>query len=190
MTTLLPRPTAEAYRPVILTAAEYDALPPNSRLELVDGVLYAMTPATGRRQEIVEQLKRVLGDLCPENIWVVREQELRLSADHRRNPDLMVIDAKAYDPDGFSYRPDQVLVAVEVVNPGTETTDRKHKPAEYADAGVAHYWRVEPRPALVLHTYQRGETGVYLETGLFASGDVVSAPGLPWAKFDVADLEP
>jgi hypothetical protein len=39
-----------------------------------------------------------------------------------------------------------------------------------------------------VHTYRLGETGAYLESGLFANGDVISAPGLPWAKITVADL--
>ncbi len=190
MTIVTPRPTALEYGPVVLTAAEYDALAPNSRIELVDGVLYSMTPATGRQQEVVERLKRALEGCCPDDLRVVREQELRLADTHRRNPDLMVIDSDAYDPDGFSYRPEQTRLAIEVVSPGTETTDRKHKPAEYADAGVAHYWRVEPRPELTVHTYQLGETGIYLETGLFGDGDVIAAPGLPWAKIPVADLVP
>jgi hypothetical protein len=39
-----------------LTAAQYEALPPNSRRELVDGVVDIMTPPTGRHQEVVELL--------------------------------------------------------------------------------------------------------------------------------------
>jgi Uma2 family endonuclease len=184
------KPPIPQFRPVVLTAAEYDALGPNSRVELVDGVVLSMTPATGRHQEIVERLKRVLEACCPDDLRVVREQELRLGDTHRRNPDLMVIAADAYDPDGFSYRPHQVRLAIEVVSPGTETIDRKHKPVEYAEAKVPHYWRVEPRPALAVHTYQLGETGVFLETGLFTDGDVMTAPGLAWAKIAVSDLAP
>lgn len=49
---------------------------------------------------------------------------------------------------------------------------------------------MEIRPDLVVHTYRRGETGSYLETGLFAVGDTIAAPGLPWAAVPVAELEP
>ncbi len=188
MTIVTPRPTAQDYGPIVLTAAEYDALAPNSRVEIVDGVLFSMTPATGRHQEVVERLKRALEGCCPAEFHIVREQELRLGETHRRNPDLMVIAADAYDPDGFSYRPADTHLAIEMLSPGTETTDRRHRPAEYADARVAHHWRVEPRPDSTVHTYQLGETGVYLETGLFKAGDVMAAPGLSWAKVAVADL--
>ena len=38
---------------------------------------------------------------------------------------------------------EDILVAVEIVSPGTGRTDRVTKPAEYAEAGIPHYWLVE-----------------------------------------------
>ncbi|MFC7764381.1 Uma2 family endonuclease [Catellatospora bangladeshensis] len=132
---------------VRITGAQYEALPPNPRIELVDGVLTFMTPPTGRHQDLVDALVAVLRQVCPPELRVLREQELFLSDDHRRNPDVLVVRADAYDPDGYSYRPEQVMLAVEVVSPGTETADRKHKPAEYADAGsrTTGGWSPSPR---------------------------------------------
>lgn len=173
-----------------MTPEEYDKLPPNPRVELVDGVVHVMAPATRLHQEVVDALKIALNRLRPPDLIVVREQELRLRDDHRRNPDLMVIYRMADDPSKYSFIPDEVVLAVEVVSPGTETIDRVHKHAEYRDARVPHYWRVEVRPAVSVHTYQLGETGVYLETGSFGAGDTVVAPGLAWAKVAVSDLIP
>jgi Uma2 family endonuclease len=168
--------------PIVLTPAEYDALSPNPRLELVDGVLRVMTPATGRHQDIVKLLERALEGACPEDLRVVREQELRIADDHRRNPDLMIIRASAYNPDGYSYRPVDVVLAVEVVSPGTETIDRLHKPAEYAIAGAPHYWRVTSRPEFGVFTYRLADTKTYMHTGTFGPGDGLAPPGLPWTK--------
>jgi Uma2 family endonuclease len=173
-----------------LTGAEYESLPENPRLELVDGVLHLMTPPTGLHQDVVEAMKARLRTLCPRELRVVREQELRLGDVHRRSPDLMVIRAAAYDPHGYSYQPPDVLLIVEVVSPGTQTTDRIHKPGEYQRAKISHFWRVEPQPVLTIFTYQLGETGRYLETGVFTVGDTTAVPGLPWAKLAVADLDP
>lgn len=139
-----------------LTAKEYESLPENPRRELVDGALRLMTLPTGLHQDVVEELKAVLKPLCPKEFRVVREQELRLAELHRRNPDLMVIKASSYDPHGYSYHPSDVLLVIEVVSPGTQTADRTHKPAEYRNAGIPHYWRVEIAPQLVVHTYQLG----------------------------------
>ena len=40
-------------------------------------------------------------------------------------------------------RPEHVLLIVEVVSPGSETTDRIVKLDQYASAGIPFYWRVE-----------------------------------------------
>jgi Uma2 family endonuclease len=191
MTAVMPqRPALEFPEPVVLTAQEYDALSGDSRIELVDGVLHVMTAPTRRHQQMVETAKAALEAVCADDLVIVREQEVRLADLWRRNPDLMAVHATADDLDNYSYNPKDVVLTVEVVSPGTQTTDRLHKPAEYAAVGVERYWRVEIAPKLEVHTYRLGETGRYLESGLFTVGDTVAAPGLPWAKIEVAELEP
>lgn len=186
--TLPDRPSVEVPEPLVLTAAEYDALPPSSRVELVDGVVQVMTPATRRHQDLVDALKAALKALCPDDLVVVREQEVRLGDDHRRNPDVMVVRAEADDPDAYSYDPADVRLAIEVISPHTATTDRMHKPLEYAAAKIEHYWYVETTPEVVVHTYRLGVSGAYLESGVFKAGDRVAAPGLMWATVAVSDL--
>jgi Uma2 family endonuclease len=185
MPTILEEPVATT-----LTAEEYAELPPSSRMELVDGVLMVGETPTLRHQDVVDLLKGRLAAVCPDGLRIVREQEARLGELLRRNPDLMAVRASACDLDGSSYAPADIVLAVEVVSPGSRTRDRIHKPGEYAEAGIGHYWRVETRPSLAVHTYRLGETGSYLETGLFTSGDTTAAPGLPWAKVEVAEIEP
>ena len=191
MTAVMPqRPATEFPEPVVLTPQEYDALPDSSRMELVDGVVHIMTPATRRHQEIVETVKAALKAVCPADLAIVREQEIRLADLHRRNPDVMAVLKTADGPSVYSYRPKDVVLVIEVVSPRTPTADRMHKPTEYAAAGVEHFWRVEIPDAIAVHTYRLGESGRYLESGLFTPGDTVAAPGLPWAKIEVSDLEP
>lgn len=57
--------------------------------------------------------------------------------------------------------PADILLLGEVVSPSSRKTDRLFKPAEYAEAGIKPYWRLEldPEPLLVVHalvgtTYQ------------------------------------
>ncbi|WP_084557315.1 Uma2 family endonuclease [Hamadaea tsunoensis] len=173
---------------LVVTPEEYEALPENRLLELVDGVVRAMTPANLLHQELVDGLKGRLRQLCPPELKVVREQELRIRDDLRRVPDLMVIAADEYALQRYWLPPEAVTLAIEVVSPTTQTADRVHKPGEYAAAGIEFYWRVEPRPVLEIHTFQLGPTGTYAFTGRFVEGDVVAAPGLPWAKVPVGEL--
>jgi Uma2 family endonuclease len=176
------------FRPVMLNAAEYEALPDDPRLELVDGVLHVMPPATGRHQSIVDRLLCALERVCPDDLRVVWEQEIRIADDHRRNPDLMLISATAYEPDNCRFPPAAVTLAVEVTGPGTETADRLHKPAEYASVGVPHYWRIVAKPEFTVFTYRLGEAAGYRQTGQFGPGDTLAVPGLSWAKIKVDDF--
>src|SRR5262245_46631799 len=195
MTIVLEPTTDRSLQPLVVTPQEYESLPESRLLELVDGVVHAMTPATRRHQEITDNLKLALRRLCPKEFVAVREQELRMHDDLRRVPDLMVIKAEADDQQRYWFSPAETILVVEVVSPHTRTVDRLHKPAEYADAGIGHYWRVESSPAVDGHTPQLGPAatyafphGMYVFTGRFVEGDVVAAPGLPWAKVAVADL--
>ncbi|MEV4135321.1 Uma2 family endonuclease [Dactylosporangium sp. NPDC049742] len=114
------------------------------RFELAEGNLIVMPPATWRHQEI----SLLMG------AWLLaRGFRGRVSvapgvktADDNRNgriPDLAVTKAAA-PPDEIWLEAASVLLAVEIVSPGAERTDRWFKPIEYAEAGIEHFWRVEP----------------------------------------------
>ena len=51
-------------------------------------------------------------------------------------------------------RPNEILLAVEIMSPGTISTDRYTKPGEYAEADIPFYWRFEQRAELELHAYE------------------------------------
>ena len=76
MTAILP-PHAN-FIATTMTPEEYDKLPPNPRVELVDGVVHVMALATRLHQEVVDALKIALSRLRPSDLIVVREQELKL----------------------------------------------------------------------------------------------------------------
>jgi Uma2 family endonuclease len=190
MTAVIPRRlTPDSLAPVVLSAQEYEALPPSSRLELVDGVLHVMAPPLKNHQKVVLALNNLLELSCPEDLEIIREQELRMAELRRRNPDLMVVRFSE-EMTTYSYAPADVLLAVEVVSPGSQTVDRLHKPAEYASAGIPHYWRIETMPAIELRAFRLGEAGHYETTGVFTGDDAVSTPDLPWVMFTIADLDP
>lgn len=183
--------TAVLTEPVALqvTPEQYEAMPPNSRIELVDGMLRVMATPTSQHQEVVDNLKGALRRLCPSDMRPVREQELRLAPNLRRNPDLMVVGRFAVRGDGSSYDPKEVLLVVEVESPGNLITDRLHKPAEYALAGIPYYWRLATDPEIVVCTYRLSSETRYESTGDFKAGDEIEVPGLEWARVAVADLD-
>lgn len=172
-----------------LTPDEYDALPENSLRELVDGVVHVMATPTPWHQDVKIALVNALRRLAPEAYRVTNEVEIRLGDLLRRNPDVVVVQAQGYNRRVPRLLPEQVVLAVEVVSPGSESMDREIKPREYGCAGIEHYWRIETDPQIVVHTFRLGDGRRYLPTGIFGRGDLVMAAGLGWAKVPVAALD-
>jgi len=176
----------------VITAAAWESSSHPAGEELVDGIVRPRGRPTARHDQIKAALREVLAGLVPASMTVAADVEVRLDDLVRRRPDLLVIRGidETLPDTGAVVDPESVALAVEVVCAGSETTDRKHKRLEYADADIPHYWRVETTTALGVHTYRLGESSVYLETGLFREGDQVADPTLRWATFEVNDLLP
>ncbi len=172
----------------LLTPEEYDALPENRLRELVDGVIHMMAPPSSWHQIVKDSLRAALRGAKPRELMVVGEVEVKVRDDLRRIPDCVVVQRSAYRRDRGRYLPADVALVVEVVSPGSESTDRILKPIEYAQAGIVQFWRVEIDPEITVHTYQLGPDGRYARTGQFAAGETVRAPGLGWARVAVDDL--
>lgn len=88
-----------------------------------------------------------------------------------RTPDLVVIPTSLVGHRTRPLPPSDVLLVVEVVSPGSVTTDRITKPAQYAAAGIPAYWRLETDPDISLTVYRLPEGGtVYAEAGTWTRG--------------------
>ncbi|WP_415950547.1 Uma2 family endonuclease [Streptomyces sp. KLOTTS4A1] len=88
------------------------------------------------------------------------------------NPDVIVYDKTGLNVKTLDCTPmSSVVLAVEVVSPGSRSEDRFRKPGLYAEAEVAAYWRVErgEKDVPEVHEFWRDE----------ASGVFVPRPGTP-----------
>jgi Uma2 family endonuclease len=138
-----------------VTAEEYDRMPAElcRRIEIVDGSIIVSPSATPRHNRIARLLANALEEAAPSPWQVTTDVDLRI-ADvplHNRRPDVLVFTG---DPDRLPIRPQQVILAVEIMSKGSVNADRLDKPAEYATAGIAHYWRVEREDAgLIVYSH-------------------------------------
>jgi len=75
-------------------------------------------------------------------------------------PDIAVVDSAAAAEDPVTYDAEAVHLIVEIVSPSSagRRIDRLLKPPYYAQAGIAHLWRLElePAPALVVAELEAG----------------------------------
>ncbi|MFJ8072783.1 Uma2 family endonuclease [Streptomyces sp. NPDC096176] len=128
-----------------VTAEQYDSWGDEqcSGIEIVDGMVVVSPSASKRRNRLARILANAL-DAAAGPEWNadtdfdVRLRDVPLS---NRRPDVTVYRADALDI--TPTRPEHVLLVVEVVSPGSETTDRVVKVDQYARAGIPFYWRVE-----------------------------------------------
>ncbi len=122
--------------------------------------------------------------------WDIRrEMTVTLGPRNRPEPDLIAIHAEAAQGGSrTSYRPEDVVLAVEVVSPESEERDRTAKPRLYAKAGIRHFWRVENEDGKpVLYVFELEPVSQeYVPTGVFHDKLVVSVPFA--VEIDLTDI--
>ncbi|SED69883.1 Endonuclease, Uma2 family (restriction endonuclease fold) [Amycolatopsis tolypomycina] len=135
----------------LLTIEEYAALGGTDVgfTELLEGRVVTC-PWSGRRHDLaVCLLAAALERQLPTGLAfvVANDLDLGLSPDDgpgfARRPDLLILGRAALDRGERLLRAADVLLVVEVVAPGSKRTDCRVKHAEYADAGIPHYWIVD-----------------------------------------------
>ncbi|RKN50700.1 Uma2 family endonuclease [Micromonospora endolithica] len=132
------------------------ALPDDApRVELVDGVVQVTPSPTLGHQDISLLLSLWLRSHAPAHLHVAQAVGVVLSHNTSRQPDVLLCHA-GLPADRSRLRPSDVVLAVEIVSPGTRRVDRFAKPGEYAAAGIPFYWRVEQDP-VHLYAYQLGD---------------------------------
>ncbi len=165
-----------------LSAEEYEALPENicRRIEIVDGAIIVSAAPRRLHQDIARRLATALEAACRPGLAVSTDVDLRLRDVPllNRRPDAVVYDASLADD--AALRPRHCVLVVEVMSPGSVTTDQTDKPAEYAAAGIANYWRAEHDPAgsrLSVFCYRLDPTtGTYATAGVHSGKMAVTEP--------------
>jgi len=136
---------APAWMHLQITAEQYDSWSAEqcAGIEIVDGMIVVTPSASKRHNRLARIMANALDtaagpDWNADTDFDVRLQDIPLT---NRRPDVVIYRADTIDISPT--RPEHVLLIVEVVSPGSETTDRVVKVDQYAKAGIAFYWRVE-----------------------------------------------
>jgi Uma2 family endonuclease len=128
------------------TVEDVFALPDDApRVELSDGVLTVVPSPSGGHQRINWKLVAWLDQHLPDGFEPQLAVGVLVEYSTTLEPDALILHSPV-DLEHHFYQPDQVLVAVEIVSPGTKRRDRLEKPALFAAAGIPHFWRIEQNP--------------------------------------------
>ena len=165
--------TTLPFRPDGWTVDDLDELPDDGyRYELIDGALLVSPPPELPHQYLTGRLVALLLAQLPEPYRAAPAPGLYFDDRNYRIPDVVVFRRERLA--GGRLGPADVLLAVEVVSPGSVRMDRVAKPAQYAAGGIPHLWRVELEP-LELLTYElHGD--LYRETDRYDTDVDVTEP--------------
>lgn len=115
------------------------------RVELRDGVILVVPSPTVGHQKIGNRLYIWLERHAPDGFEGSTAVGVALGFRDTLEPDVLLL-RQPVENDRHYLLPEQVVVVVEVVSKSTKRRDRLEKPAEYAAAGIAHFWRIEQDP--------------------------------------------
>ena len=177
------QPVAPAWMHEHVTAEQYDSWSEEqcAGIEIVDGMV-VMSPSASKRHNRMARILANALDAAAGPEWNadtdfdVRLQDVPLS---NRRPDVVVYRADTIDV--TPTRPEHVLLVVEVVSPGSETTDRIVKVERYAKAGIPFYWRIEQTATglPLVHTYLLDPAADRYRDGDVFTGVVKAAAPFP-----------
>lgn len=130
------------------------------RVELVDGRMLPLPSPRADHQEVSSLVWLWLRTHTPHARWrAIQAVGVAVTTDHSFEPDVLLVDTGA-DLGRHFFAPEQVALVVEIVSPGTKRRDQIEKPADYATAKIAHYWRIDLDP-LHVYAYRLTSQGSY-----------------------------
>lgn len=161
-----------------LRLGEAGILQPEERVELIDGVIVALSPQGAVHSAIVAQLLPRLLDWFPRDRYCVRPRStLPLLDDFCPEPDVAVVEGRCEEHQG-DY-PRKVTLIIEVAQTSIRL-DRGRKAELYAVAGVPEYWLLSVAEGLV-EVHREPSGSGYKLIRRFTAGDTL----LPLALEDV-----
>ena len=179
------------------TYKDYLTWPDDERCEIIDGVVYMMTPAPILAHqdvagEIFYQAKQALrGKTCraliaPLDVRLPCNNDAEEDSDIVVQPDVMVVcDPSKLDRRGVRGAPDWV---VEVLSPKSASRDQIEKRRIYERHGVLEYWLVHPTDRIL--TIYRLQNGEYGKPDIFALQGSTPVSVLPDISIDWDALTP
>lgn len=160
-----------AHQELSFTRADYERLPDDLRVELIDGKLLKMASPTLRHQGILQRLFLALLRVVDQGRVFVGPVDFHVDDRNALVPDVVVL------PEGFSPLPGQrgvssAILVGEVISPSTGKRDRTVKTKRYLGAGVKEVWLVDPEARTIEIRSRQGETR-------HAGGEVARSDAVP-----------
>jgi Uma2 family endonuclease len=159
---------------------------PEDRVELVEGIIYDMTPQNSRHAAVIGRLTKVLAALYAEDGSVRVQTPLALGEDSLPEPDLAVVPGDDFDY--FDSHPTTAWLVIEVSD-SSASRDRETKANLYSRAGIPEYWIVNVSEK-VLEVFREPSLGGYRSKAVLRASDSVSPLSRPHVSLPVRRILP
>lgn len=178
------RYTAEQYFGLV----EQGVLREDDRVELLDGVIVAMSPSGPRHASAISRTLRAFFTAVGDRACVRPQAPLVAGALSVPEPDVAILAGTVEDYDHT--HPTSALLVVEASD-SSLPQDRLTKSRIYAAAGIPEYWIVNLREGC-LEVFRNPDPSArsYVERRVAHRGDVVELVALPGVAIAVDDLLP
>ena len=170
-----------------LTWEDYLKSAEGERWEIVDGVVYDMSPTPAIPHQVVAReiggvfYNYFKGKKCQP---FAAPTAVKLSRHDVVEPDLLVVcDPRQIKPTHIEGAP---ALVVEILSPSSHGQDRVRKMRLYAKAGVKEYWIVTPFPACVEVFLLDGAT--YRMHGAYGKDEEMTSATFPDLKLRLAEI--
>ncbi len=172
------------------TIRDYDALPEEIRVELIDGIFYDISAPSVLHQAICGYIHYQLFNFRMQSgrscFPMISPLDVQLDRDDKTvvQPDVIIIcDMNKVIGRGIFGAPEFIL---EVLSPSTRTKDLGIKFKKYKAAGVLVYWLIDPEEkTLTQYDFRAGSSPVVYDFN-------ASVPVLVWdgeCRIDLAEME-
>ncbi|MES1244368.1 MAG: Uma2 family endonuclease [Acidobacteriota bacterium] len=156
------------------------------RTELVEGVIYEMSPQKGRHAAGIRGVEEALRAVFRQGYDIRTQLPIALGMDSEPEPDVAVVPGSWRDyPDAH---PKTAVLIVEVSD-SSFFHDRERKRTLYARAGIPEYWTLDLSEDRLEIYRNPGESG-YQTRLLLSSGSSVEPLASPGAAVAIADILP
>jgi Uma2 family endonuclease len=165
---------------------ETGVLPPDARVELLDGEISDMSPIGPYHGGVTKYLNKAFSKAANERWVTVVADPVRLDDYSEPQPDIMLVK-----PSGDLYRkahpqPADVFLLIEVADTSLLRDVNEKLPA-YGRSGIAEVWIVNLNDETI-EVYRQPHFSGYGSKAVLSAGDVAKPQAFPDAAINIADL--
>ncbi|MCG3132417.1 MAG: hypothetical protein FLDDKLPJ_03256 [Phycisphaerae bacterium] len=163
-------------------------LPPQPRVELLDGEIIRMSPINPPHGSTVDRISYVFHRQVGDRAICRTQGALALARDSEPEPDFMLLKPRADFYASAHPRPEDVLLLIEVSESSIDY-DLGPKRRAYARAGIVEFWVFDlNRGVLIVHRAPEGDA--YADVRTLDRSATISPQALPDIMLDVGSVLP